>query len=346
MTSRLSSWWYGECQSKARLDGKVAIITGCNTGIGKETVKDFVKRGCRVIMACRDLEKANKAAEDIMESIKGVKVESTAEEKKNEAKAEGEIKNEESSSAINIGKVEVHQLDLNSLESVREFAEKMLEKEPRIHLLINNAGIMSCPKGKTKDGHEVQLGVNHLGHFLLTCLLLHRICSTPGARIINVSSMAHRWGNFDFDDMELEKGSYSPTAAYGRSKLANILFTKSLAKKLEGTGVNVYALHPGVVSTDLGRHLHSTIIPGASWFYRNVNCFGAKNPVQGAQTTIYCAVDEKTANETGLYYSDCKVATPSAKARDPELAERLWNESLKMVNLKEDPTLSLPKNTS
>ncbi|XP_046388350.1 retinol dehydrogenase 12-like [Ischnura elegans] len=344
MFGPLSRWWYGECQSKARLDGKVAIITGCNTGIGKETARDFVRRGCRVIMACRDVEKANQAAEEIMASTK--------EEPKNEEKKCGpnesseESKKEDSTKAMKIGSVEVHQLDLSSLDSVREFAKNILEKEPKIHLLVNNAGIMSCPPGKTKDGHEIQLGVNHLGHFLLTCLLLHRICSTPEARIINVSSMAHRWGNFDFDDMQLEKGSHSPTATYGRSKLANILFTKSLAKKLEGTGVNVYALHPGVVATELGRHLHSTIIPGASWFYKNVNLLGAKNSVQGAQTTIYCAVDEKTADETGLYYSDCKVATPSAKARDPELAERLWQESLKMVDLKEDPTLSLPKKTT
>ncbi|XP_071454886.1 retinol dehydrogenase 13-like isoform X2 [Hetaerina americana] len=333
MGGRLSSWWFGECKSSARLDGKVAIITGCNTGIGKETALDFVRRGCRVIMACRDLERANKAAEDVL---------AVAKEAEEQNKTEKRLPLENNY----VGekpKVEVYQLDLNSLESVREFSDKILNAEPKIHLLINNAGVMACPRGQTKEGHELQLGVNHLGHFLLTCLLLNRICETPEARIVNVSSMAHKWGDFDFDDMNMEKTRYSATAAYSRSKLANILFTKELAKRLEGTGVNTYALHPGVVATELGRHLDTAIIPGMSWIFANVGAIIAKSPRQGAQTTIYCAVDENTAKETGLYYSDCRVRTPSAKARDPEMARRLWEESLKMVGLKEDPTLNLPQ---
>ncbi|KAG8223906.1 hypothetical protein J437_LFUL001986 [Ladona fulva] len=334
MGGRLSSWWFGECRSKARLDGKLAIITGCNTGIGKETAKDFVKRGCRVIMACRDLEKANAAAKEVMEAAKeidgnGMKPEIV-----------------ENTPVVEKPKVEVYHLDLTSLDSVRQFAQKILATESEINLLINNAGeegIMACPQGKTKDGHELQLGVNHLGHFLLTCLLINRICASREPRIVNVSSMAHKWGDFNFDDINYEKTPYSATMAYSRSKLANILFTKELAKRLQGTGVRTYALHPGVVATELGRHLDSTLLPGMSWIFRNVGKVVAKSPVQGSQTTIYCAVDEKTANETGLYYSDCRVKTPSAKAKDPALASRLWEESLKWVELKEDPTLNLPQ---
>lgn len=335
MVGRLSSWWFGECRSKARLDGKLAIITGCNTGIGKETAKDFVRRGCRVIMACRDLEKANKAAEEVLAEAKETEQYKTI-------VTEGKEATEKDTFA---GKpqVEVYHLDLMSLDSVRQFAQKILAAESQINLLVNNAGIMACPKGVTKDGHEVQLGVNHLGHFLLTCLLINRICTSDEPRIVNVSSIAHKWGDFDFDDMNLEKGTYSATAAYSRSKLANILFTKELAKRLEGTGVHTYALHPGVVATELGRHLDSTLVPGMSWIFRNVGAVVAKSPVQGAQTSIYCSVDEKAGKETGLYYSDCKVKTPSAKARNPTMASRLWEESLKMVGLKEDPTLNLPQ---
>ena len=214
----------GVCRSNASLAGKTVIITGANTGIGKETAIDMAKRQARVIMACRSVERGEKAAKEVR-------------------KASGSIK------------VEFRQLDLASLASVRRFCEHVLKEESHIDILINNAGIMSCPYWKTEDGFEMQFGVNHLGHFLLTNLLLDRLKKAPAARIVNVSSLAYKRTNgINFDDINSEQ-SYIPRAAYSQSKLANILFTRSLAKRLEGTRVTANSLHPGVICTELGRHM-------------------------------------------------------------------------------------------
>ena len=311
------------CQSKARLIGKTVVITGGNTGIGKETARDLYRRGARVILACRNLEKANEAAEDVrknppsrpdLEQFKGAPGESV-----------------------------VCTLTLASLASVRECAKKLNASEPRIHLLINNAGVMMCPKEKTEDGYEMQLQSNHLGHFLLTLLLLPRIkaAASEGARIINVSSMAHISGRMNFDDLNLEK-SYSPMIAYQQSKLANVLFTTELARKLKDArieGITTYSLHPGVVSTELGRHLDKSMFPGARLFFTVFKPF-IKTPELGAQTSIHCAVDETAAQETGLYYKECRVSSPASQANSKEDAERLWWESLKLVGLPQKENLA------
>ena len=152
------------------------------------------------------------------------------------------------------------QLDLASLDSVREFSAKILEEEPRIDILINNAGVMAVPERKlTKDGFEMQIGINHLGHFLLTNLLLDRIKEAPSARIVNVSSRAYLRANLDLGDLNLEK-SYDAWTAYGNSKIANILFTRSLARRLEGTRITTNSLHPGVIMTELSRHLTLSMV--------------------------------------------------------------------------------------
>ncbi|XP_049781160.1 retinol dehydrogenase 13-like isoform X1 [Schistocerca cancellata] len=306
----------GRCYSKARLDNKTAIITGANTGIGKETALDLARRGATVVLACRDEQKAETAAEDLRKRLQ---------------------------SCEGAGQVHVQRLDLASLTSVRACARRLLEQHPKIHLLINNAGIMACPHAVTEDGFEMQLGVNHLGHFLLTCLLLPRLRASAPARIVNVSSLAHLGGSIDFDDLMWEK-SYNATFAYARSKLANILFTKELGKRLEvvrnpiGTGVTAYSLHPGVVATELSRHFDSAYFPGVTWLFNNMARFVIKSPEQGAQTSIYCAVEESLSKETGLYYSDCRRTMPSRRARDGETARRLWEESARLVGLKEwDP---------
>ena len=214
----------GVCRSKARLDGKTVVITGGNTGIGLETAVDLAKRNARVILGCRSVERGERAAVEVRKR----------------------------SGNDNVVFV---QLDLASLDSVRKFAAKILEEEPRVDILINNAGIMGLPERTlTQDGFEMQFGVNHLGHFLLTNLLLDRMKEAPSARIVNVSSKAHYWGTIDFDNLDSER-SYSPWRAYGTSKLANILFTRSLAKRLQGTNVTTNSLHPGTVFTELGRHL-------------------------------------------------------------------------------------------
>ncbi|KAF2896590.1 hypothetical protein ILUMI_09592 [Ignelater luminosus] len=298
-----------KCTSTVRLDGKTAIVTGSNTGIGKMTALDFYKRGARVIMACRNMDKANEALEDIKNQCQGL---------------------------TNVGDISIKQLDLMSLESVRNCADEILKTEERIDLLINNAGVMTCPEGKTKDGFETHFGTNHLGHFLFTLLLLPKIIKSTPARIVNVSSLAHIGGYINFDDLNFEKRSYSAILAYTQSKLANILFTKELASRLKDANieaVTVYSLHPGVIATDLGRHLDEFCFWGAQWCFLKVMGMFIKTPEQGAQTTIYCAVDENAAKETGLYYAECEVTEPSAKAKNMRDAEKLWSISLKLVGL-------------
>ena len=218
----------GVCYSKAVLNGKTAIITGANTGIGLETAVDFAKRNSRVILACRNKEKGETAVVEVKKR----------------------------SGNENVVFV---QLDLSSLESVRAFSSKVLASEPRIDILVNNAGVMACPYAKTDDGFETQFGVNHLAPFLLTHLLLDRIREAPSARIVNLSSLAYYNGKINFDDLNSEQ-SYSAYAAYNQSKLANILFTRSLAQRLEGTKVTVNALHPGMVRTELSRHFNSILV--------------------------------------------------------------------------------------
>merc|ERR1712168_837682 len=180
---------------------------------------------------------------------------------------------------------------------------------------------------KTEDGFEMQMGTNHLGHFLLTTLLLDKIKETGrGARIVNVSSLAHKsGGGIDLNNLMMEN-NYSEQKQYSHSKFANVLFTKELARRLEGTGVNVYALHPGVITTELGRHL-------PKWMAFIAGCCQCcfKTPIEGAQTTIHCAVSDEAADETGLYYSDCRPIEPIPEANDAELAKGLWELSERLT---------------
>lgn len=300
----------GTFTSNARLDGKTAIVTGANTGIGYHTAKALYQRGSRVILACRNMQKAK-------EAIKQIKEEST------------EIRN--------VGELDSIELDLTSLQSVRICAAKILDHEENINLLINNAGIMMHPKDFTADGYELQFGTNHLGHFLFTLLLLPKICNSTPARIINVSSVAHKFaGKMRLDDLNWKAREYDPSMAYYQSKLANILFSTELVKRLNRANVEkvtVYSVHPGVVYTELGRYLK----PGPMNFFFNYGGhFFAKTPEEGAQTQIYCAVDEGCANETGLYYADCAAEKSTSAARNEEDSQRLWEESLKMVGLAND----------
>ena len=186
------------------------MITGANTGIGKETAKELLKCGGKVYIACRSLEKANQAREDLM-------------------------------AETGCTEIHVRELDLSSLDSVRTFASNFLKEEQRLDILINNAGVMACPKASTKDGFELQLGTNHLGHFLLTNLLLDRLKASTPSRVVNLSSLAHRFGTINKRDLNSEK-SYNQVTAYCQSKLANVLFTRELAKRLQGTGVTTYAV--------------------------------------------------------------------------------------------------------
>ncbi|XP_076014161.1 retinol dehydrogenase 12, like [Genypterus blacodes] len=282
--------------STARLDGKTVLITGANTGIGKETAIDLAKRGSRIIMACRDMEKAQTALKEVIE-LSG---------------------NEN---------IVCMKLDLSDTKSIKEFAEAINKGEEKLNILINNAGVMACPYGKTVDGFETQIGVNHFGHFLLAHLLIDLIKRSAPARIVTVSSMAHSWGSINLEDINSEKG-YNTRTAYAQSKLANVLFTHSLAKRLQGTGVTAYSLHPGVVQTDLWRHLN-----GFQQFMMKMVSPFTKNSAQGAQTTIYCAVEPTLEKESGGYYSDCAPASCSAAGKDDKVAEKLWDLSCQMLSV-------------
>ncbi|XP_022604500.1 retinol dehydrogenase 12-like [Seriola dumerili] len=282
--------------SDEKLDGKTVVITGANTGIGKETAIDLAKRGAKVIIACRDMEKAGAAVKEIIESSGNENV-------------------------------LCMKLDLADSKSIREFAEAINNGEPKLNILINNAGVMVCPYGKTADGFEMQIGVNHMGHFLLTYLLLDLIKKSAPARIVNVSSMAHNWSSINLEDINSEK-SYDKNKAYSQSKLANVLFTRSLAKRLEGTGVTTYSLHPGVVQTELWRHLN-----GPQQILWKMATPFTKNSSQGAQTTIYCAVEPSLEKESGGYYSDCAPANCSADGKNDELAQKLWELSCRLLSV-------------
>ncbi|KAG5312077.1 RDH12 dehydrogenase, partial [Acromyrmex insinuator] len=309
-------WFFNKtCTSKTCLDGKTVVITGASDGIGKETARDLYARGARVILACRNMEKANKAVEDIKNNPP--------------SRFSSEYKN-------NAGELAIYLLDLCSLKSVRDCAKNLLTNEAAIHILVNNAGVAAYPNKKTEDGNQTTLQVNHLGHFLLTLLLLPKMQkSSPNCRIINVSSILHIFADIDFDDINLER-SYAPFKSYTQTKLANILFTKELAHRLKTAnihGINVYSLHPGIIPTKISQYGSSTIFPGATLCFNLLAQLLYKDAKQGAQTTIYCCIDEEIANETGLYYSNCGVTTPYRKANQHEYPEKLWNVSCRLLHL-------------
>ncbi|XP_067879773.1 retinol dehydrogenase 14a [Heterodontus francisci] len=284
----------------ASMRGQTVIVTGANSGIGKATAAGLARLQARVILACRDEKAAEEAAQEIRQQAGGS------------------------------GELLVRRLDLASLSSVRSFCQRIIEEEPRLDVLINNAGIFQCPYMKTEDGFEMQFGVNHLGHFLLTNLLLDLLKRSAPSRIVVVSSKLYKYGEINFDDLNSEK-SYNKSFAYGRSKLANILFTHELAKKLEDTGVTANVLHPGIVRTNLGRHINIPLL--GQPLFKMVSWAFFKTPEQGAQTTLYLATSPEVKGVSGKYFGDCKQEELLSKAMDDMVAKKLWDASERMVGL-------------
>ncbi|KAA0704166.1 Dehydrogenase/reductase SDR family member 13 [Triplophysa tibetana] len=291
-----------KCKGTADVTGKTAIITGGNTGIGKATAMDLAGRGMRVILACRNQQKAEAAINDIKK-------------------------------ATCSNDIVYMELDLGSLKSVRSFAETFLKTESKLDLLINNAGLVA--DGKTTDGFGIEFGVNHLGHFLLTCLLLDRLKESPASRVITLASMAYRWGKIDFDSListkDLGSGRYSWQffQAYCNSKLCNVLFTHELANRLKGSNVTCYSVHPGVVKTELSRHV-------SLWqkvFIEPIARLLFLDPKTGAQTTLHCAVQEGIEHLSGRYFSCCSVEEVFANAKDDAVAKKLWDVSEQLCGL-------------
>jgi len=288
---------------KTDLRGKTAVITGANSGIGLETAKALASVGCRVIMACRNVEAA-RAAVDSEVKTAGVGGYAVAEPN-----------------------VAVKELDLNDLRSVQKFADELLADGERIDFLINNAGIMALKTRElTQQGFEKQIGVNHFGHFHLTSLLLPAMqAQKEPCRVVTLSSVAHEsFGELDLDNLHYAEGrKYSSWGAYGQSKLANLLFTKGLHARLvsePGNMVSALAVHPGVIRTELWREQ-------ASWFNTLLlPIMKDKSIPQGAATTVYaCVAPDLTGLRAGAYLSDCKVALPSAMGRSQDNWEKLWS---------------------
>ncbi|KAM8714247.1 hypothetical protein ACLKA7_014391 [Drosophila subpalustris] len=276
---------------------KVVIVTGSNTGIGKETVRELARRGATVYMACRDMKKCEEAREEIVLETKNKYI-------------------------------YCRECDLASMDSIRNFVATFNREQKRLDVLINNAGVMRCPRSLTKDGFEMQLGVNHLGHFLLTNLLLDVLKKTRPSRIVVVSSLAHTRGEINTGDLNSEL-SYDEGKAYSQSKLANILFTRELARRLEGSKVTVNALHPGIVDTELFRHMGFFTNFFAGVFVRPLFWPFVKTPKSGAQTSLFVALDPELEKVTGEYFSDCQITDVAPAARDVHIAKWLWAVSEK-----------------
>jgi retinol dehydrogenase-12 len=280
----------------AAVDGKVVVITGGNAGIGKETAVRLARLGATVVITSRNAERGRAALADVRER-------SGSED------------------------VSVMDLDLASFASIRRFASDLRDRYDRLDVLLNNAGGVLSERTVTEEGFEATFGVNHLGHFLLTNLLLDRLESNPGgARVVNVSSVAHKGARLDFDDLQSEQ-HYSALKVYGRSKLANIYFTRELARRVND-GVTANALHPGYVRSEFGR------AGDLSWLFALGNRIGsvfAISPEKGARTSIYLASSPEVEGVTGGYFYKCAPASISAAAQDDAAARRLWDVSEQLV---------------
>jgi NAD(P)-dependent dehydrogenase (short-subunit alcohol dehydrogenase family) len=274
------------------LAGKIALVTGANTGIGRVTAVALARQGARVFVACRSAERAQAVLDEIG-ALPGV------------------------------GKAELLPLELGDFASVRECANTFLARGLPLHLMINNAGLAGA-RGYTKSGFELAFGVNHMGHFLLTQLLLDRIKDSAPARIVTVASKAHyRARGIDWQAVREPTRTTTALEEYGVSKLANVLFSAELGRRLAGSGVTTYSLHPGVVATEVWRSV--------PWPFGWLLKLALISPEKGARTSLHCATSASAAAETGLYYDECRPKTPSRVARDPELARTLWERSEQWV---------------
>ncbi|CAH2269063.1 retinol dehydrogenase 14 [Pararge aegeria] len=289
----------GRYREKTKMDGKTVIVTGCTSGIGKETAKELAKRGAKVIMACRSLDKAEKVKDEIIEATKDAKV-------------------------------IVKKLDLSSFASIRAFAEDINKSEKTLDVLIHNAGYAETfKKAQSEDGIELTMATNHYGPFLLTHLLIDLLKKSAPSRIVVVASSLYRLASVNLENPNPLDSM--PAYLYYVSKEANILFTRELARRLEGTGVTANCLHPGLIDSGIWRNVPAPL----SWGLSLINFCFFKTPLQGCQTSVMLAVDENLAKVTGKYFSDCQESSISNSASDMGRARKLWEISEKMVKLEE-----------
>lgn len=276
------------------MKGKVCVVTGGNSGIGLVTARELARMGAEVSIVCRSRERGEAAVAKIK--------------------------------AATGFEPELFVADLGLMAEVRRVADEIAARHPKIDVLVNNAGVLKRHREENAEGREITWAINHLGPFLLTNLLLDAIKAAAPARIVNVASLAHRRAHINFDDLEATQ-SFSMWPVYGQSKLANILFTRELAKRLEGTGVTANALHPGVIATQLFIRLPmmGLLHPLARLLFLT--------PEQGARTSIYLATSPEVDGVTGKYFAKSTPAPTSAAARDMDVAARLWQVSEQMTGL-------------
>ncbi len=279
----------------ADLRGKSCMITGASSGLGRITALELARMGAALTLVCRDRLRGEKVIAEIRRQTG------------NQAK--------------------LMLADLSVQQSIRTLASDFLARGEPLHILVNNAGLFNLKRELTTDGRETVFAVNHLSYFMLTMLLLDRIKQSAPARIVNVASAAHLWGRIDFDDLEGAR-RYRSRQSYGQSKLANILFTYELARRLAGTGVTVNCAHPGAVATGLGANngaLAKLLMPLIGLFMRS--------PEQGAATQIYLAASPEVEGISGKYFIDCKAGQSSPESYDTGVARRLWEVSARMTGV-------------
>ncbi len=306
---------------KKDLSGRVYIVTGANSGTGLATSEQLVRQGAHVVGACRRVN----AGEEAFAGFKRLP-----------------------------GTAEIMKLDLASLDSVRRFAEAFLARHERLDALVNNAGLVTA-EGRSEDGYEIQFATNHLGHFLLSELLLDILKASAPSRIVCLSSVVHAGRgsqpvSIDFEDLHFDRKPYSAMAAYSQSKLANVLHAKELARRLEGADVTACSVHPGWIRSNFG----AEIMPG--WLRGAMNLglrpfsgfLGIMSPYDGAQTTLHCLLDDDAPKHNGAYFSQNSILypnredrpggwpmrSPNPQAHDPEIASRLYEVSVELVGLK------------
>jgi len=298
-----------EVLSSVQLDGKIAVVTGGYSGIGLETTKALAAKRVKVIVPVRSLEKAKESISEL----------------------EGDI--------------ESRAMDLSDLSSVTRFANEVLESNSRLDFLINNAGIMANPETRVGPGWESQFGVNHMGHFALTKALIPLLRQTEGARVIALSSTAHKMSGIRWDDINFESSGYDKWQAYGQSKTANALFANALSRRLKETGGLAFSAHPGGIFTPLQRHLPKEEMVMLGWINEDgtpteLAKQGFKTPEQGCSTTLWAATSELLLEKPGVYCEDCNISAPTdpdspmaryfgveEHASNDEAAEKLWDLS-------------------
>ena len=278
------------------LNGKVCLITGATSGIGKASAMQLASMGAEIVFVARNKEKAEKLKEALKAST-----------------------GKDATSII---------ADLSSQEEVKRAAGEFLSLNKPLHILLNNAGIVNTTRKETVDGFEEVFAVNHLAYYALTVMLMNKLIENGPSRIVNVASSAHTFiKELDFEDLQ-SKNDYKTMQAYGKSKLANILFTRELAERLEGKGVTVNCLHPGVVDTE--------IISSNSLFLKLLTTLAKpffRKPDKGAETSVYLCSSPEVEKETGGYYLDCKIEKISAAARSKENASKLWQVSSQLTGI-------------